>query len=272
MVTRAGRELREAERPDLPAHRRLAQRDAELLPNPLHQVDQPPAHHAMDRRNRAALDNAGQLCPLVAVQFRLVARRLAVAQALRPALIEPQHPVADGLQPNPADPRRFRPPPAVINHRQGQKPTRLIGVLGRSRQPPQGPDAKIPSQADCCSHGEPPPFATGSQKSARLGIPKMSPPSQRLVSCVAPRRCFQRLSSFLWHRVRGTTRRHRPERARESLSEEFAGMGITMQRCRDLSRADQPSTPTCHACWSRRLLARLRKPQRCGPTRRTAAA
>jgi hypothetical protein len=35
------------------AERLFGDREAELLENPLRQVDQPPAHYAMDRRDRA---------------------------------------------------------------------------------------------------------------------------------------------------------------------------------------------------------------------------
>jgi hypothetical protein len=49
-MTRPRRQLRVAERPELPAERRLADRDAERLPHPGGEVDQPPPHHAVGRR------------------------------------------------------------------------------------------------------------------------------------------------------------------------------------------------------------------------------
>ena len=61
MVARAGGDFPVAERLDLAAHGRLAERDAEFLPDPLHQIDQPPAHHPVDRRNRPALDNTDRV-------------------------------------------------------------------------------------------------------------------------------------------------------------------------------------------------------------------
>ena len=57
MMARARRDLPVAERLEFPAHRRFAQRDGEFLPDPLHQIDQPPAHHPVDRRDRPALDD-----------------------------------------------------------------------------------------------------------------------------------------------------------------------------------------------------------------------
>jgi hypothetical protein len=44
VMPRPRRELAEAERPQFPADRRLAHRHAKLLPEPLHEVYQPPAH------------------------------------------------------------------------------------------------------------------------------------------------------------------------------------------------------------------------------------
>src|SRR5262245_23251233 len=64
MVARSGREFAVAHGAQLPAERLLGDRDAEFLEDPLRQIDQPPAHHAMDRRDRAALDHAGDGPPL----------------------------------------------------------------------------------------------------------------------------------------------------------------------------------------------------------------
>ena len=43
----------------LPAERLLGDGDPKFLENPLRQIDQPPAHHAMDRSDRAIVDHAG---------------------------------------------------------------------------------------------------------------------------------------------------------------------------------------------------------------------
>src|SRR4051794_30776537 len=57
MMAGAGRELAVAESAQNAAHRRLAHRDPELLPDPHHQVLQPPAYDPVDRRDRTALDH-----------------------------------------------------------------------------------------------------------------------------------------------------------------------------------------------------------------------
>lgn len=56
MVLGPGRQLAVAKRPQLAAQRRLGNRHGELIPQPLHQIDDPPADHAIDRRYRAALE------------------------------------------------------------------------------------------------------------------------------------------------------------------------------------------------------------------------
>src|SRR3954467_11294062 len=50
-MARPGRELGIVHGPQLTRQRLLGDRDAELLPDPCDQIDQPPAHHAVDRRN-----------------------------------------------------------------------------------------------------------------------------------------------------------------------------------------------------------------------------
>src|SRR5262249_12515068 len=69
MVARSGREFAVAHGAQLPAERLLGDRDAEFLEDPLRQIDQPPAHHAMDRRDRAALDHAGDGPPLKVIEL-----------------------------------------------------------------------------------------------------------------------------------------------------------------------------------------------------------
>ena len=109
----------------------------ELLPDPLGEIDQPPADHPMSRRDRPALDNPGQRSALPIVEFGRMARRLAVNQPSRYLGMEPQHPIPDHLQPDTADPRRIRTRAAIINLGQGEKaaaPCRILRSLGQSPQ------------------------------------------------------------------------------------------------------------------------------------------
>src|SRR5215472_14726632 len=57
MMARPRRELAEPQGAQLLAHRLFRNREPELLPQPLHQVDDAPPHHPMDRRDRACLDD-----------------------------------------------------------------------------------------------------------------------------------------------------------------------------------------------------------------------
>src|SRR5262245_55014478 len=88
VVARPGREFAVAHRPELPAECLLGDRDAELLKYPLRQIDQPPAHHAVDRRDRPTFDHAGKCSPLTVVELGWLPRRLAVQETIRPSCVE----------------------------------------------------------------------------------------------------------------------------------------------------------------------------------------
>ena len=76
----------------LPAERLLGDGDPKLLENPLGRIDQPPAHHAMDRSDRAIVDHAGDGLALGVIELGRLVRRLAVQQPVTAARVEPQHP------------------------------------------------------------------------------------------------------------------------------------------------------------------------------------
>ncbi len=97
--------------PHLPqdaAHRLLRERDAELLPEPLHQVLQTPAHHAMNRPGRALFPHRRQPRLLLRVQLRQLTRSLAIDQTLRARAIEAMHPVPQSLAVHAADQGAFK--------------------------------------------------------------------------------------------------------------------------------------------------------------------
>ena len=166
VMPRPGRELAEAHRPQLPAQSLLGNPDAVLLPNPLRQVDQPPAHDPMDRRDRAALDDAGEFLALGAVELGRPSWCLAIDETVRPPGIEPQHPVADCLQTDTANARRLPARAAVVNLGKRQKAPALVRVPRLLRQPPQHQRVKVFPQRDWTSHGKPPPFAMLNQIAA----------------------------------------------------------------------------------------------------------
>ena len=84
MMARPGRQLAEAHRAQLPAQGLLGDRDGELVPDPLCEIDQPPADHPVSRRDRPALDNPGKRLALGLVELRRLAPTPCHRQA-RPA-------------------------------------------------------------------------------------------------------------------------------------------------------------------------------------------
>ena len=130
MVARSGRELAVAHGAQLPAECLLGDRDAEFLEDPLRQIDQPPAHHAMDRRDRATLDHAGDGLTLEVIELGRFTWRLAVQESVRPASVEAQHPVPDDLKPDAADLGRLGACRTIIDRRKRQQPSGLRTVFG----------------------------------------------------------------------------------------------------------------------------------------------
>src|SRR5215475_14466025 len=88
VVARPGREFAVAHGPELPAECLLGDRDTEFLKYPLRQIDQPPAHHAVDRRDRTTFDHAGKCSTLTVVELGWLPRRLAVQETIRPSCVE----------------------------------------------------------------------------------------------------------------------------------------------------------------------------------------
>src|ERR1700739_1218162 len=76
----------------LTAQRLSGDADPKLLPQPLAEIDQTPAHAAMNGRDRAALDSCRQRRAMVVVQPEFRPGRLAIDQTVRTLLVEPQHP------------------------------------------------------------------------------------------------------------------------------------------------------------------------------------
>jgi hypothetical protein len=96
-MARAGGELAVVHRVQFAAHRLLGKRNAELQMRPLAQIDDPPAHNAMDRRGRAAFHDRRQRLPLRRIEDGRPARRCPVDQPIRSFGVEPDHPVPDDL-------------------------------------------------------------------------------------------------------------------------------------------------------------------------------
>ena len=149
MVARPRRQLAKAHPPQLAAQRLLGHLHPALLPEPLAQVDDPPAHHAVHQRDGAGLDHRRHRRPIGVGQPRWLPGRLAVEQARRPGCVELNHPVPHDLQRRAADPRGIGATAAVVDHgKRKQTPglrtifrptcggTDLVGIWGaRARRP-----------------------------------------------------------------------------------------------------------------------------------------
>src|SRR3974390_3141385 len=120
MMARTGRQFAIAHGTQLPAERLLRDGDAELLEDPLRQIDQPPAHHAVNRRDRTAFDHSGDRLALAIIELGGLTWRLGVQQSVRAPRIKPQYPVPDDLETNATDLRRLGAGRTVVNRRQGQ--------------------------------------------------------------------------------------------------------------------------------------------------------
>jgi len=107
--------------------------DLKLFPQPLAEIDQAPAHNTVDRRDRTTLDDGRQRLPMRVGQPWRRSRSLAVDQALRSLLIEPQHPVPNNLQPDIADMRRLAATATIIDRCQAKQSARLLRILRSSR-------------------------------------------------------------------------------------------------------------------------------------------
>jgi hypothetical protein len=158
IVLRPRGKLPEAHGPQFATDGCLARRNAERVPEPLHQIDQPPANHPVQIGLRSGLDRSRQRRALSGVQRGRFARRLAVDQTLRSFGVEAHHPVAHDLQAHAANPRRLGPRSALVDHRQRQQPPDLFRVPAAPRQPPQVLPTEIPSKPDRRRHGKPPRF------------------------------------------------------------------------------------------------------------------
>jgi len=178
-MARTGRELAIVHRPQLAAQCLLGDRDAELLPQPSHQIDQTPAHHAVDSRDRASLELRLECGSMRVVEPGGLTGRLAVDQPVGTTLVEFHHPVPHDLQPNPADPGRLGARSPVINRGQRQQTARLRSVLGPAGKRAHSGGIEVSPERN--RHGEPPSFATSNLTRSPLTRPPTSLPLRDLV-------------------------------------------------------------------------------------------
>ena len=127
-MARTGRELAIVHGAQLARQCLLGDRDAELLPEPRDQIDQAPAHHAVDGRKGTLVNDGLQSLSVLIVEPRRSPWRSAGQKALRSLGVEAQHPIAHDLQRHTANLSRFGPGGPVRDRGQSQKAAGLIGI------------------------------------------------------------------------------------------------------------------------------------------------
>src|SRR2546430_2185832 len=84
-------------------------REPEPPRHPHDQIARPPAHHAMDRSDRALLYDAGEKGLMNSVELGRHPRRRNIDETVRSLLVEPDHPVPQRLTIHAANLRRLFP-------------------------------------------------------------------------------------------------------------------------------------------------------------------
>jgi hypothetical protein len=168
-MTRPGRELSVIHGAQFAAQRLLGNDNLELVPHPLAQIDQSPAHDVIDRRCGAIFDGRLQRRTVRVVQSRWLARRLAIDQASRTVGVELHHPIADDLKCHSANLGGLGSGCPIVDCRKRQEPACLCRILGRASGGAKESLIKISPKRD--RHGELPTFATLNQTDAASGKP-----------------------------------------------------------------------------------------------------
>ena len=142
MMARARRKLAIAHLAQLPAHRLSRRCRRGTLEHPLAEVDDAPAHDAVDRGRRALLDDVRQRRALILVEARRLPRRLAIHETVRARALnsEPSRERSGASRP---DLGRLAARRAVVNRRQSQEPPCLRPVLRALGQSPKRRSIKI---------------------------------------------------------------------------------------------------------------------------------
>ncbi len=87
----------------------IRHREPKLLMQSHDQIARPPAHYAMDGRDRALVHDPGEESLVLVPELGGPARRGDVDEALWPAFVEPDHPVPQRLTVHSANCRRLCP-------------------------------------------------------------------------------------------------------------------------------------------------------------------
>jgi len=159
MMARPGRQLAQPEGAQFAAQRLLADRNAEFVKHPLRQVDQPPAHHAVNRRYRSALNDLPQRLPALIIERGALPGALPLTRPGGPSALNASTQSRTVCRPTPPSlAAAVLEPPSWITARQ-QAPG-LRGIRRPLRQTAQLRRSVILPKANRRCHGKPLAFAT----------------------------------------------------------------------------------------------------------------
>ena len=119
-LRRARRELAKAHLAQFPAQGLRGQSDAEFRENPLAQIDEPPAHHAVNRRGGPSSIILATAARWVSSSFEGWPGAFLSMRPLGPMGVELHYPVPHDLQRHPADFRSLGAPRPVVDRGQSQ--------------------------------------------------------------------------------------------------------------------------------------------------------
>jgi hypothetical protein len=145
MMARPRRELSIPQRAQFAAEDLFGDRYAIFGENPLGKIDQPPAHDLMNGGDWTRLDHGEKCAPLFVIEFRGTPGRLSIDEPVRPFGVEAKNPIANGLEPDPAEPGRVSPRAAIINRHESEKAPRDASRFLRKSQGPKHRPIKIPA-------------------------------------------------------------------------------------------------------------------------------
>lgn len=155
-MARAGREPAIAHVAQVLAQALDADRHAELLVNPLCQIDEPPADDTIDRRHRTSVDQLRNPLPLLRLKLGCRAGGLAIDQSVGTEIIEFDHPIPNDLKRDARKSCRIAARAAVIDHGERQQSAGLVGITRRAGEAAKGMGIKVGTKANRSSHGEQP--------------------------------------------------------------------------------------------------------------------
>ncbi len=155
-MARSGRELAIAHGSQLMPEGLLADRQLELVPQPLGQVDDPPAHDTVSGRNRPRLDDLLQRAAVPVIEDRLRPRRLACRKPFRPIRVETHHPVPHDLPRHAANESRITSAATAQDRCNRQQTAHLRPILAAPGMRPNITSTQIIPKLDRNRHRKPP--------------------------------------------------------------------------------------------------------------------